>query len=161
MDEKGTSLIKSEDSIFKKISNWFKNLFGKKNNDSPKEELIENSSENNIEVQESSDSQTSNDFSEFVFNFDNCEEILSEISEDIEEEPKKDTKKKFFELYSDIKDGIVDIKDLSLEDLKKFNIMVQEEISIRQEKLEDIKIQNEKLEQEIADLNSEVKKLNY
>ena len=142
MKENDTSLIKSKDSIFKKIVDWFKNLFWNKNNSSSKE-LIEN----NIEIQESSDSKLMNEDLEF----DNYK-----ITEEAEEQT-KDTKKKFFELYSDIKNEKVDIKDLSLEDLKKFNIMIQEEISLKQYKLENIMNQNEILTQKVLDLNGKFK----
>lgn len=74
----------------------------------------------------------------------------------INEEKRKET----LELYNKLKNGKVDINTISIKDLRKFNILLKEEIRLKKEK---VAIQNKKLENikhDISKLEYENNKLN-
>ena len=83
--------------------------------------------------------------------------VTDEIpTNNINEEKRKET----LQLYNKLKNGKVDINTISIKDLRKFNILIKEEIRLKKEK---VAIQNKKLENikhDISKLEYENNKLN-
>lgn len=64
-------------------------------------------------------------------------------------------KKEFFEIYENIKKGIISLEDLLVTDLIKVLAIMQEESQICESRIEEQKSENLKLEQEIKILKAE------
>ena len=118
------SLMKVEDSFFKRIINWFKNLFGIQKNNNMGNSKFENEGMTNI------------------------------INKRTQEE-----KKQFFERYNSAKQGKIDVHELSEDELRQFNIMIEEENRLRYDILKKLEEENEMLELEIKKQEEEKKKL--
>lgn len=104
MIEKNKSLIIKKDKIIYKIINFFKNLFRKN-----KQEIIEK--ENNNFANEPN-TQNKNNFND----------------------EKQKEKERFFNLYENVKKGIVDVKSLKGADLIQINQMLKLELKLNKEK---------------------------
>lgn len=68
-------------------------------------------------------------------------------------------KEYFFKVYNDAKNGKIDIDNLSQEEIIMLNKLLDEEISIKQDKLKSIKSNNAQLEKEIEEMEKENKVL--
>ncbi len=143
MEDKNNGLMKSNNSIFKRIINWFKNIFKKPTVSDNKE-----TKENNIKLESSKQPENK---PELIYDYGSEETILED--EPVLNEKQNSEKQRFFELYNNVKDGKIDVKDLSMEDLKKYNAMIREEVSLKFNKLEGINQENEELLDEIKKLN--------
>ena len=139
MINKNNSLINTNVSIFGKIVNWFKKFFWKNKKKTENIEIKENIQdiEKNIEL--------------YNDEFDSETNIL-----DSYKTKKNYEKEKFFELYYDIKSKKINISDLSLDDLNKFNTIIKQEILLKKIELEKKKKENKELIIEINNLKDKV-----
>lgn len=113
MEDKNNGLIVVTKSIFDKIKNFFKNIFGKK--------VIEESS--------------SEPFNEINDN------ILESSQEDVEKVTEADSiqdKKEFFKKYKEYKEGKINAEDFIGSEKVKLYLMLEEELNINTRKLEQI-----------------------
>lgn len=65
-------------------------------------------------------------------------------------------KKEFFEKYNKIKQGKIKINELSDADIKKVNLMLEQEIKLEYENYLEIKKENQILNKEILDLQYKI-----
>lgn len=112
MGDKNKALVVTTKSIFDKIKNFFKNIFGKKNTEeNPSDEKIKNA-----------------EISERVM-----EEIENSIETDVTDE-----KSEFFKKYNDFKEGKISASDFEGAEKVRLNLILNEELNISTKKLEQI-----------------------
>ena len=90
------------------------------------------------------------------------EDTGSELSEEFlydENEINETSKEEFFTLYKNVKNGIVKISDLMINDMIKVQLMMQKEVNILDEKIENMEDKISKLDTEITILEKE--KVNF
>ena len=164
--KKNNELIKSENSIIKKVINFFKNIFWKNKVKEITEEVskveteIESVKENNIEVKENGQIESSSDrlltkeelesrlkteeelLEESDVEYEESDELYIKLAEEIpssdsnEEFDVVEEKKRIIQLYNDIKDGKVSIESVDELDLMIINPLLQEEIRLKSEMIE-------------------------
>ena len=164
--KKNNELIKSENSIIKKVINFFKNIFWKNKVKEITEEVskveteIESVKENNIEVKENGQIESSSDrlltkeelesrlkteeelLEESDVEYEESDELYIKLAEEIpssdsnEEFDVVEEKKRIIQLYNDIKDGNVSIESVDELDLMIINPLLQEEIRLKSEMIE-------------------------
>jgi len=134
------SLVKVENSFFKKIINWFKGLFKK----------------DKVEVNDSS--VITNESIDRTLNSASQLSKFSEQSNNISNN-KQEEKKKFFEKYNALKLGEIDFDEVSYDELKQFNIMIEEENRLKYEELLSLREESKMLLLDIKKQMAEKKKL--
>lgn len=141
------SLIPIKENIFKKVFNFFKGLFFKK------ELLIIQPEENIEEVALETSENTEIDFNQKSIIEETADSVMSENDENdlfkqfakvgyvyeehefVDDINPEEDKKEFFKLYENVKNKIISIKDLNGIDLIKINQMIKNEVNIKQNKL--------------------------
>lgn len=132
MIDKDKSLIKQEKNVFKKFAYYFINIFKRIKNRKIKE---------SVEI----------DFAQKTEENNSAQELKQQNSS-LE-------KANFFKIYNNIKSGNTDIDDLQIDDLLKFNIIIEKEIELKKEKIYSQKETMEKLDEELKTLKKENKLL--
>lgn len=140
------SLIPIKENIFKKVFNFFKGLFFKKEylisqpekNDEVPLENHENTkmdlNKKSVIVEKINIAKTESDNNDLFKQFAKIGYTYEEhhFIEDIN--PEED-KKEFFKLYEKVKNKVISIKDLSGIDLIRINQIIKKEVNIKQNKL--------------------------
>lgn len=141
------SLIPIKENIFKKVFNFFKGLFLKK------ERLIIQPEENIEEVSLETSENTEIDFNQKSIIEETADSVMSENDENdlfkqfakagyvyeehefVDDINPEEDKKEFFKLYENVKNKIISIKELNGIDLIRINQMIKNEVNIKQNKL--------------------------
>lgn len=121
--------------IFEKIINWFKKIFHKE-----------------VVLSFPSNKQCSDAVSVIQVSNSNVEGTIQDDLQPYEINSFENyylDKEEFFDLYSNIKVGSIDIEELSTDELIEFNMMAEKEIEIKSQKLEEKQEENEALKQEL------------
>ncbi len=132
MIDKDKSLISKKDTIFSKISNFFKNIFHCFNKklvifEEPKDDENE-AFQKQSEITEKKISKN-NEFLEIYLD-DYVEDSDDEYNYEKIQTSEND-KKNFFKLYENVKNGNIDMNYLSGNDLVKINLMLKEEMNLK------------------------------
>lgn len=136
MIDKNRSLIKLEKSIFRKFIDYVKDIFKKRKN-----KKIENFSINEKKFEDLENKQVVEVLEE---KHDTTNESISE-------------KECFFELYFNVKSGKINMKDLSVSDLIKFNSLIKEEVELKKQNIYKQEELMKSLSEEIKELKRENK----
>lgn len=138
MIDKEKGLIQKKDTIFNKISNFFKTIFYSFNKKIVIEENVNAndndsiifSNETKLEINENRTTK-SNRFLEIYL-----EDCIEDIDDNYEYNYTKiqtteNDKKNFFKLYENVKNRNIDMNYLGGNDLVRINLMLKEEISLK------------------------------
>lgn len=136
MIDKNRSLIKLEKSIFRKFFDYIRNIFKKR-----KYKKIENFS---IDEKKFEDSESEQVLEVLEKNSDTTNESIVE-------------RERFFQLYFNVKSGKINMKDLSVSDLIKFNSLIKEEVELKKQNINKQKKLMKSLSEEIKELKNENK----
>lgn len=146
MSNKEKSLIPKKDTIFNKITNFFKNIFYSfKKKLVIEEEVNINdsvifSNEKELEIINENKTSKNNEFLEIYL--DDC---IEDIDDNYEYNYKKiqiseNDKKNFFKLYDNVKNGNIDMNYLGGSDLVRINLMLKEEMTLKSNENSDNKL---------------------
>ena len=141
------SLIPIKENILKKIFNFFKGLFFKKecliseSEENVKERLLETTKNAEIDFDKKSINEettsivgSENDDNDLFKKFAKAGYIYEEQQFIDDINPEED-KREFFKLYENVKNKVISIKDLSGIDLIRINQIIKNEVNIKQNKL--------------------------